>query len=182
MEITVMVYHCQQNLINPEPELKAVLEFICEEANKLTNCAIYLCRQLFFKARKFLTSYDLDKKLKRNKHLKALRSCAAQQALHKVAESFKSYQKLWKLFKDELLHFFPKPPNYRKKGGLAPVIYPAKFLSLTQWGIRFSLGRQVKAWFRLDAFYLKMLNGLSDKLSHKGRMINRHFFKATLIL
>jgi hypothetical protein len=29
------MYGCQQNLINPSSELKAVLEFICSESHKL---------------------------------------------------------------------------------------------------------------------------------------------------
>ena len=29
----------QQNLISPNKELKAILEFLCSESSKLTNCA-----------------------------------------------------------------------------------------------------------------------------------------------
>jgi len=38
-------YRCQQVLINPNYELKAILEFVCEESNKLANCGIYDARQ-----------------------------------------------------------------------------------------------------------------------------------------
>ena len=46
------MYGCQQHLITTQPENIAVLEFICSEANKLTNCGIYYCRQILFKAGK----------------------------------------------------------------------------------------------------------------------------------
>jgi putative transposase len=41
-------YGCQQELITPSRELKAILEYACQEANKLTNCGIYYSRQLYF--------------------------------------------------------------------------------------------------------------------------------------
>ena len=169
-----MVYHCQQVLIKTESQLKAILEFICSEANKLINCGIYLCRQLFFKARKFLTGYDLDKELKSNLHFQALRSCAAQQALHKVADSFKSYKKLFQLYLNGEIKERPQPPKYRKKGGFAPVVYPARFLKLTSGGIRFSLGRLVKTWFNLDCFYLKMPSNLNFSALKEVRILPRN--------
>lgn len=50
------MYGCQQVAINPNKELKAILQFICEESNKLTNCGIYYARQLYFKTGKFPNS------------------------------------------------------------------------------------------------------------------------------
>ena len=76
------MYGCQQQLIHGDDDTKAVLEFICSEANKLTNCAIYYCRQMFFKAHKYLSNYELDEIMKSNLHFKALRSAVAQQACH----------------------------------------------------------------------------------------------------
>ncbi len=43
------MYGCQQQLIYTDDSTRAILEFICSEANKLSNCAIYYCRQMFFK-------------------------------------------------------------------------------------------------------------------------------------
>ena len=68
------MYGCQQNLINPNTELKAVLEFICSESHKLTNCGIYYARQLYFKTGKLIGKYDLDKEYKNNKHYQVLHS------------------------------------------------------------------------------------------------------------
>lgn len=66
------MYGCQQHLIKESPEVMAFLEYICSEANKLTNCGIYYCRQMLFKAGKFLTRGALDKKMKSNIHFQFL--------------------------------------------------------------------------------------------------------------
>lgn len=47
-----MLISTQQNLIHPDAKLKAILEFIGGESNKLTNCGIYSARQRFFKTHK----------------------------------------------------------------------------------------------------------------------------------
>jgi hypothetical protein len=44
------MYGVQQVLIHADSEIRAILEFICEEANKLANCGLYYCRQMLFKA------------------------------------------------------------------------------------------------------------------------------------
>ena len=44
------MFGCQQILLKPGKELKAVLEYICQESNKLHNCAVYYARQIYFKA------------------------------------------------------------------------------------------------------------------------------------
>lgn len=48
------MYGCQQHLVKTNPEIMAILEYLCTEANKLTNCGIYYCRQMLFKAGGFL--------------------------------------------------------------------------------------------------------------------------------
>lgn len=88
------LYRCQQILLHPDNELKAVLEFICSSANSLTNCGIYYARQLYFKSQKLIGKYDLEAEYKNHKHFKTLYSQAAQQILRSVAESFESFKKL----------------------------------------------------------------------------------------
>jgi len=169
-----MNYHCQQNLINPDKNLKAILEDVCRESNNLINCGIYYCRQLYFKAKGFVTGYTLDKKMKRNIHFKALRSSVAQQALHKVADSFKSFKKLNNLYYEGKLEHKPKPPKYRKSGGFAPVVYSAKWIKLTKKGIKCPLGKQVKVWFGLDCFYLPMPTNLEFSEIKEVRIVPRN--------
>lgn len=81
------MYPCQQNLISNK-EILPFLEYLCTEASKLTNCGIYVARQLFFKANYIIGKYDLQKKLKQNIHFQFLYSQSAQQILMTVAESF----------------------------------------------------------------------------------------------
>ncbi|WP_293126714.1 hypothetical protein [Okeania sp. SIO1I7] len=67
------MYGCQQHLVESSPEVMAILEYLCTEANKLTNCGIYYCRQMLFKAGRFLSKAELDFELKNNPHFKAMR-------------------------------------------------------------------------------------------------------------
>ncbi|MEQ8755331.1 MAG: transposase, partial [Coleofasciculus sp. G1-WW12-02] len=80
------MYGCQQVLLKPDYEETAILDFICSEANKLTNCGIYYARQLWFKRRYLIGKYDLEKEYKSHKHFQVLHSQAAQQVLRSVSE------------------------------------------------------------------------------------------------
>lgn len=168
------MYGCQQVLIHAKRNTSSVLEFICSEANKLTNCAVYYARQTWFKAGKIIGKYDLDSELKSNQHFKALRSAVAQQCVRSVYESFVSYQRLLQLFKKGELADKPRPPKYRKKGGLALVSYPARWLKLKDGQIVFSLGKQVKAWFGLDSFTLAMPSNLTFSQLKEVRILPRN--------
>ncbi len=152
----------------------AILEYICSEANKLTNCGIYYCRQMLFKAGRFLTRGEIDRELKSNIHFKAMRSASAQQTLHSVIESFDSYKKLWKLYKEEKLHFRPKPPSYRKKSGMAVVSYPGRWVKLKDGFLKFTLGNQVKAWFGIEHFLLPMPSNLDFSSIKEYRILPKN--------
>jgi len=101
----------QQNLISASQELKAVLKFICSESNKLHNCATYYARQVYFKAHKYVTSFDIVKNLTKNVHFSALPSDAAAQTCISVGESISSFAKLRKLWLNGELENKPKLPN-----------------------------------------------------------------------
>ncbi|MCC5599512.1 RNA-guided endonuclease InsQ/TnpB family protein [Nostoc favosum] len=154
------MYGCQQNLIVPNNDLKAILEFICSESHKLTNCGIYYARQLFFKTGKLIGKYDLEKEYKFNKHYQVLHSQAAQQILRSVAESFKSFKELDKKYNKGDLHFQPRLPSYRKGNGYALVTYPKQALKLIGTQIKIPLGNTVKRWFKLDSFMISMPSNL----------------------
>ncbi len=154
------LYGCQQVLLHPDSELKAILEFICQQANSLTNCGIYYARQLYFKAQKLIGKYDLESEYKGNKHYKALHSQAAQQVLRSVAESFESFKKLKAAFNSGEIVDKPRPPKYRKSGGFAVISYPKQALRLVDNFIRIPLGRQVKCWFKLEYFFVPMPSNL----------------------
>ena len=154
------MYGCQQILINPNAELKGVLEFICQEANSLINCGTYYARQLYFKAHKLIGKYDLAE-YKNHGHFKALYSQTAQQVLRSVYESFQSFKKLKNAFSQGKIADKPRPPKYRKSGGLALVSYSRQALKLTNGVIRIPLGKQVKCWFGIDSFSVPMPSNLS---------------------
>ena len=154
-------YGCQQNLVSnyniaEETRLFDVLEFICLEANKLTNCGIYYARQLYFRTGKLINKFSLDAQYKDNLHYKALFSQSAQQALFSVFESFKSYRELKAKYDKGDLEDKPRLPNYRTKGGMAVVSYPKQHLKLINGSIRIPLGQTVKRWFGIDSFLLPM--------------------------
>ena len=105
------MFGCQPTLI----ESNSVLEFVCEEANKLTNQGIYYARQWHFKTKKYVNEFDLNYQCKNSRHFAALAAQASQQVLGSVYESFKSYRELLKLWRAGELEEKPKLPDYRRK-------------------------------------------------------------------
>lgn len=171
------MYGCQQVLISPNKDLKALLEFICTEANNLINCGIYYSRQLYFKTGKFPSKADLHKQLgtiQKNKHYQALYSDTAQQILTSVAESFKSYMGLVKGRKKGVVTQNPRLPNYRTSGGLAIATFTGRSLKLKEGMLRFPLGSLVKTWFGVDGFYLPMPANLDLKSIREVRILPRN--------
>ena len=165
------MYGCQPCLLNPNP----VLEFICSEANKLTNQGIYTARQLYFKTRRFVSKYRLNYECKPSGHYKALYSQAAQQVLGAVHESFESYRKLLAAFKNGEIPTKPRVPNYRKKGGLSALSYPKQALKLVNKDrVRVPLGKSVKAWFGIDSFTIPMPSNLGFEDIREWRIVPRN--------
>ena len=167
------MFGCQQVLINPDKELKAILEFICSESSKLSNCGTYYARQLYFKTGKIPSKFDLHREMGKTPHFQALHSQVAQQCLTTVAESFKSYMGLLKGIKKGTVTQKPKLPGYRD-GGLALITFPSQAVKLKDEGLRFPLGSKVKAWFGLDAFYLPMPSNLDFKAIREHRILPRN--------
>jgi putative transposase len=166
-------YGCQQILISPDSNLKAILEFVCGESTKLGNCGTYYSRQLYFKTGRIPTKYDLHRELATNPHFKALHSQVAQQCLTTIAESFRSFIGLLKGIKKGSVTQKPKLPNYRQ-GGLALITFPGQAVKLKAEGLRFPLGNKVKAWFGLDAFYMPMPSNLDYKSIKEYRILPRN--------
>ncbi len=155
---------CQQNLLHPDKELLAILEYLCGEANKVFNCSVYYARQIWFKENRFVGKGELCRQMKWNRHFRAMYASSAQQICNGVVESFASFRGLLKRFWDKKLEDKPKPPKYRKKG-LFTVSYPKRWLKLDEQGIKVPLGRSVKAWFGLENFYIPLPSNLDwDKI------------------
>jgi transposase len=169
----IYLYGCQQVLIYADKELKAILEFICSEANKLSNCAIYYARQIWFKAKHYITKFELDSEMKSNRHFQTLYSQAAQQLCRSVYESFASFKQLNALYHRGELADKPRPPKY-KKNGFNLVSYPKQALKLKDGQIRIPLGSQLKAWFKLDSFSVPMPSNLKFEDIKELRILPRN--------
>ena len=168
------MYGCQQILVSQERDLINLLTFLCEESHKLTNMGIYYARQLYFKAKKAIGKYDLEKIYKTNNHYKVLHSQAAQQTLRTVAESFKSYYGLVKAYSEGKISNRPRIPNYRKKGGLATLSYPSQALKLKDNQIRVPLGKTCQRWFGIDSFSIPVPSNLNFANIKELRILPRN--------
>ena len=105
----------QQILLSPDPETRALLEYLCQQSGKLYNTGIYFARQTLFKTGKLLTGkFDLAFKPSVSKSLlaRSMPSTPMQQTLMSVTEAFKSFKNLRDLHEKGQLHFRPKPPSY----------------------------------------------------------------------
>jgi len=67
----------------------------------------------------------------------------------------------------------PKLPNYKKKS-LKLVSYPHADVQLRNGQLRFPLGKKVKAWFGIDAFYLPMPTNLKFEDIREFRILPRN--------
>jgi putative transposase len=67
----------------------------------------------------------------------------------------------------------PPIPGYRKSG-LVLVSYPKQAIKLKDGLLRFPLGQLVKAWFKLDAFYLPMPSNLKFADIKEVRILPRN--------
>jgi IS605 OrfB family transposase len=148
------IFAAQVNRLPKDKQLRAVLEYLCSEANSLYNCTVYLARQLYFKENKFSNGRWLSTQMKHNSHMKALYTSAAQQVCISVGEAFKGFKQLIKLYKGGELNFKPKPPNYRKSGGLYQISYPKRWLKFVDGNIRVPMGSACKSWFNLPEIWL----------------------------
>jgi IS605 OrfB family transposase len=153
-------YSAQVNRIAADSELDAVLKFLCETSNNLYNCTTYLARQLYFKAGKFSNGRWLSSEMRLNPHFQALFAGAAQQTCIAVGEAFKGYGELLKLWRRGELPYRPKPPNYRKSGGLYQVSYSRQRIALKDGMVRLSLGKSVKTWFGLSEIFIPFPSNL----------------------
>jgi IS605 OrfB family transposase len=144
------LFVAQVNRLPGDPDLGAALEYLCRESNTLYNCTVYLARQLYFKEGKFSNGQWLSSQMKRNPHMKALYTSAAQQTCISVGEAFSSFKRLRDLWLNGELPERPRPPSYRTSDGLFQISYPVRWLKLLDNGqVKVPMGRSCKVWFGL---------------------------------
>lgn len=159
------IFAAQVNRLPDVPELRAALEFLCSESNKLYNSTLYLARQLYFKTEKFSNGRWLSTQMKRDPHMKALYTSAAQQTCISVGEAFKGFKELLSLWRKGELPERPKLPLYRTSDGLFQISYPKRWLKLADGRVRVPMGTACKVWFSLPEIFLPFPTNLDwDKL------------------
>ena len=127
-----------------------ILEFICRRSSSLYNQAIYFVRrthEMTHPGNKLNVPYEaMAGNLKDEWNYEMLYSQVAQQTLKSVAEAFKGYKELIELWKEGKLKNEPRPPHFRKKGGLYPCTYPSQALTfdLETHDVRIPLGSGLK--------------------------------------
>jgi putative transposase len=168
------LFGCQQVLIKADRDTQSVLEYLASESNDLYNCTVYYARQIWFKTGKIVTGYDLTAQMKTNPHFQAGYASSMQQTCLNVGEAFKSFKQLLSKARAGESEQKPKPPKYRKPGGLFTVAYPKKWLKLLDNQIRFPLGKQVKAWFNISEFFLPLPTNLKWESIKEVRILPRN--------
>lgn len=187
------VYRTIQIKLEPEGLELSALEFMCEQANKLVNCAVYAVRQGYFMqggtglVRTDYPSLDSWMKQIDLPRYRGIAAQASQQVLKGVIESFISF--------DELLQMYwhgevekPKLPGYRKKGGMAVVSFPVQAVQfdLETGECRLPLGNAMKAESGIDAIWIKGAWGIKVEqisevriLPRNGEFYAEYVYKAT---
>ena len=188
------MFHTQQIKLTDSvtDEVKDYLVYLCEQSNKLTNCALYSIRKKHFDVighrayfdkndlyrsslkmeRVSVSYYDLCEEFKTNPHYLAMGGQQAQQTLKSVVESFNSYNTLLSSFFKGELGFIPKLPNYRKDG-LAVVTFPAQAIKFDALGrCQLSISRELAG--DIKEAWICSGKGLQDKKIIEVRILPRN--------
>ena len=137
-----------------------ILKFICQRSNSLYNQAIYFVRRNQEMTRPGLlpnVSYGvLCSELKDEWNYSMLCAQAAQQTLKSVNEAIDGYKSLMSLWWGGGLEVEPKPPSYRKRGGLFPVTYPVAAVNfyLDRHEVRIPLGNAIKSELEISELFV----------------------------
>jgi len=188
------MFHTQQIKLTDSvtDEVKDYLIYLCEQSNKLTNCALFRIRKKHFDYSGHRTYFDkndlyrsslkmeqvnvsyygLCEEFKTNPHYLAMGGQQAQQTLKSVTESFNSYNKLLVSFFKGELGFVPKLPNYRKDG-LAVVTFPAQAIKFDALG-RCKLPVSKELVGDIKEAWISSGFGLQDKKMVEVRILPRN--------
>jgi len=181
---------------NITDQTRDVLVFLCHEANRLWNTAVYQVRQAHFSTcgiREFFDQNDLlrrqfkDKKVKisysglcqefkENPHYQWLGGQQGQQVLKSVVEAFKSYNQLLEMWFNGEIDHKPKLPSYRTKGGLCEFSFPAQSLRLNLENGRWVLpmSRLIKDYWVEEEFSIPSVNYICEENIAEIRILPQH--------
>ena len=181
---------------NITDQTRDILVFLCHEANRLWNTAVYQVRQAHFSTcgiREFFDQNDLlrrqfkDKKVKvsysglckefkENPHYQWLGGQQGQQVLKSVIEAFKSYNELLEMWFNKEIDHKPKLPSYRTKGGLCEFSLPAQSLRLNYengcWLLPMS--HLIKDYWIEEEFSIPSVNYIGERNIAEVRIFPQH--------
>lgn len=174
-----MIYGCQQDRLKLDSFEQRVIEYLCRQANSLTNCAIYALKRAARQSGQIdYNYYDLDKHLKQNRHYKCLFSQVAQQTLMSVCESFKSHYEVMQLWYRGKLEDKPRMPRYRKSGGMSGFTYPTQHLRLNETVetglIRLPLGAEIGKLEGIKEIYIPAPKNIHPEKIKEVRIFPRN--------
>lgn len=107
----------EKHLIKASKQNWNEVDNLCFLSKNIYNCAVYQCRQAFFKNQPVPSFNQLYHLLKTSEDYKALPAKVSQLVIKQVAKSFKSYFAAVKAYSKDSSKFLGKPklPNYKHK-------------------------------------------------------------------
>lgn len=127
-----------------EEEGKALMDIgnIC---TKIWNKTNYYCREEWEKTGKIPSYYELQRVFKDDFWCRKLHSHTAQAAMHKLAESYRSWYKLRKT--DPEAH----PPGFRKKNSISTITFTNFAIKVEDHHLRLTLAKGKHLWLDYQA-------------------------------
>lgn len=171
-------YGVQQDRLKLTPEGFKLLSELGQISNNLYNQCTYAYRQHFFangkNPNKFLSRSDIQFQLCEFENAQLMYSQAAQAVAHSVLEAFKSFKALNKMHLNGELHFVPKLPKYREKGGTYQVIYPSQHIKVKDGCYVIPLGRGGEKHFGQKNFRIPIPERMRERRLREIRFVPRH--------
>ena len=160
------MYLTQVNIIHGLTKAEYLqLRELCFFSNCLYNFALYNVRQKFFADKTFLRFESNYHECKDNDNYKLLQANMAQQTLRAVDFAFKSFFETVGKVKSV------RPPHYRKKGGLFPLIITGNSISICDGFLTIPTSRT----------YSKVLNAHKIKIRVPDRLSGKKIKEVKII-
>lgn len=121
----IEILRTQIHIINKNHRLYKYCDDVCFKSKNLYNYANYIVRQEFINNRKWISSFDLNKRLKEEDVFKALPAKTSQQTIILLGKNWKSFFKGVKDWSKNKFKYCGQPnlPKYKKKDGRQLVFF-----------------------------------------------------------
>lgn len=171
-------YGVQQDRLKLTPKGLKLLSELGQISNNLYNQCTYAYRQHYFvngnNSNKLISKPEIHFMLHEFENAKLMHSQAAQATSDSVYEAFKSFKALHKLHLKGELHFVPKLPKYREKGGTYQVVYPSQSIKVKDGYYVIPLGRSGEKHFGQKNFRIPIPKRMLEQRLRELRFVPRH--------